>query len=560
MSEPRKILDIKELSVTRTNAPHPELDQLTITIDAGETLVLIGENDSGKEAFLRALGGFTARGENLGGTIRFGNDEEGPAHRTKNSLRTSYLPGVGQMPLNRHREAAGQLARVLSRKTGSPVASALEELRIALGRLDGAPTLEELERVPGEIPALHLALGLLAAATASIPELVLCDAPFADLSPSGARILADALKKEQQRLGFAIVYAARGVNAATLLDGRIAVMRAGKLIEEGNRERLQSGQTHSHTQSLFKAEPKLSQESAPPRTAGRGGALLQVQGLELTRDETARATSGLTFELRRGASLAFVGEEGSGRRAMTRAVLGLDPVAQGRVVLDAVDLGILSEKMAARLRRRIAFITGSDDSLDPRMSVWDTVDEPLRAHLRLPRHMIGEHRDAALKRVGLSSLAGNLPVSSLNAFDKRRLQVARAIVSAPHLCVVDEPLLGLDTFGQMIVRDLLKDFRLQEGPAFLVITANFAIAQSLADDAFVFHQGRVVERGPIHDMVRAPKEAPTRALIEAVTGIKFPVEKPAEPPAETAAQTPAVEASAEPAVSVEEPPKGPDQP
>ena len=551
--EPRKILSIKNLTVTRATAAHPELDDLSLTIDAGETLVLIGESGSGKEALLRVLGGYTERGEIVSGTLRYGSDEEGPAARTKNSLRMAYLPGVGKMPLNRHRQALGQLARVLTKKTGSPRASSTEELRIALRRLDGAPTPEELERVPGEIATLSLAFGLLAAATASTPELLLCDAPFADLSPSGARALAEALKKEQQRLGFAIVYAGRGVGAANLLDGRIIVMRAGKLIEEGNRERLQSGQTHSHTQSLFKATPKLSHEAAPPRTSGRGGALLQVQGLDL--DDTQRG--GLTFELRRGAALAFVGEEGSGRRAMTRAVLGLDPVAHGRVVMDAVDLGILSEKMAARLRRRIAFITGTDESLDPRMSIWDTVDEPLRAHLKLPRHMIAEHREMALKRVGLSSLAGNLPVSALNSFDKRRLQVARAIVSAAHLCVVDEPLRGLDTFGQTIVVDLLKDFRQQEGPAFLVITANMATAQALADEAFVFHESRVVERGAIHELVRAPKEAPTRALIEALTGVKIPFEKPAEPPVETAALPFSFEAFAEPLASVEEP--GPDE-
>jgi ABC-type microcin C transport system duplicated ATPase subunit YejF len=130
--------------------------------------------------------------------------------------------------------------------------------------------------------------------------------------------------------------------------------------------------------------------------------------------------------------------------------------------------------------------------------------------------MVAGHREAALKRVGLASYDGSTPVSALPPFDKRRLQVARAIVSAPLLAVIDEPLRGLDAFAQALLRELLTDFRAQEGPAFLVITSDFSVAQALADEAMVLKDRHVIERGPIHEILRAPKEAATRALIDAV--------------------------------------------
>jgi ABC-type microcin C transport system duplicated ATPase subunit YejF len=96
--------------------------------------------------------------------------------------------------------------------------------------------------------------------------------------------------------------------------------------------------------------------------------------------------------------------------------------------------------------------------------------------------------------------------------------VARAIVSAPFLAVIDEPLRGLDAFAQSIMKELLEDLRRQEGPAFLIITADVGVAQALAEDAMFFKAGRVVERGPLREILKNPKDEETRHLIEAALG------------------------------------------
>jgi peptide/nickel transport system ATP-binding protein len=519
MSEKPKLVELNEVSVARAAKAEPVLDRFSLSISEGETVVLLGERHSGKETVLRVIERTLARENEITGTIAYRGQPEKSVRSGKRPVRVAHLPSPSAQPLSPDASVASQLVRVVARNLAVPRSSARAELRAALARFAGAPAYETLEKKPREIETAALAWALLAAAIAQTPDLVLADHASGDLGPAAARALTLALIAEQKRLGFALLYAANQINVVGWLGGRIVVMRAGRAIEEGSFERLASPSAHLYTMTMFRTVAKLSGEK-PLRTIARGETLLRVQGLDLTgrttKDERRAMREGITFELRRGAALALVGEEGSGRRALARAVLGLDRPPVGRVVLDAVDLSVLSETMIARLRRRMTFITGADDALDPRMTLWDTVDEPLRAHLKLSRDTVAGHREAALKRVGLASYGGSTRVSTLPAFDKRRLQVARAIVSAPLLAVIDEPLRGLDAFAQALLRELLTDFRAQEGPAFLVITTDFSVAQALADEAMVLKDRRVIERGPIHEILRAPKEVETRALIDAV--------------------------------------------
>jgi len=518
MSDERKpILELRELSVTRGGVV--ELDKLSCKLDRGETLIVLGDDRSGKDALLRLLGGFAERTDAIGGTIKLGAGEEQAASRKMRSpIRIVYLPGTERPPLNPHASMASQLARVVARRHEAPRESGREELRLALERLPGTPPFDALDRKPGVSSAVVLTWGLLAAALAQSPDLLIADHAFAGLTPAENKAVVAALQAEQKRIGFALLYAARGLQTAAHIRGRVIVLRHGRVIEEGDYDKLAGGQSHAYTRTLFKALAKPG-DALPARTM-RGEPLLQVHGLDFRPpgDKGPKPRDGLTFELRRGAALALIGEEGSGRRTLMRALLGLEPFTSGRVVLDQVDMSILSAAMTARLRRRIAFITGQDDALDPRMSLWDTVDEPLRAHLGLSRDMVAGHRDTALKRVGLASYDGATVVATLSRFDKRRLQVARAIVSAPFLAVIDEPLRGLDAFAQSIMKELLDDLRKQEGPAFLIVTADVGVAQALAEDAMFFKDGKVVERGALREILKNPRDEETRHLIEAALG------------------------------------------
>jgi peptide/nickel transport system ATP-binding protein len=509
------LLEIRELGAVRPGGTEPELERFSLRLNAGETVILLGDADSGKDIVLRVLNG--ERSDGISGTIRFGESDAKPAAKKPRApFRIAWLPAVASRPFSPVASVASQLTRIVARKLDCPRGAARAELRGALARLTGAPSFELLDCPVAQLDDVSLSWGLLASACATAPGLLLCDHPFIDISPAAAQALTMALRAEQERLGFAILYAARGPQTVARIGGRTIVLRQGRVVEENDAAHLMSGQTHAYTQALFKALPQPA-TGKPTRPGARGEPLLQVHGLVLRPDpkrKTQRTRDQMSFELRRGASLALVGENGSGRRDLMRAVLGLER-KPGRILFDAVDLNLLSEAMTLRLRRRVAFVTGADDALDPRMTLWDTVDEPLRAHLTLSRELTAGYREAALKRVGLASHDGRRTVAALSPFDRRRLLVARAIVGAPLLVVVDEPLRGLDAVAQTTMRDLLADFRVERQAAFLVITSDFAVARALADEAMVFEGGRVVERGPIRSLLANPRESATKALIDA---------------------------------------------
>ena len=376
-----------------------------------------------------------------------------------------------------------------------------------LERLEGAPPLVTFEKRAADLPPETLAWSLLAAALAQTPDLLLVDHLFEGVAPKQSRMIEAALLAAKARLKCTILCATMDTDTAVRLGGRLVVMRQGRIVEEGPVARLASAQAHAYTQMLFKDDIPRA------RGAMRGQPVVQAFGVGFGPQPGPRDE--FNFELRRGASLALIGEAGSGRHALARMVLGVEPIPSGRIVFDAVDIGILSPPMMLRLRRRVAIIAGADDVLDPRMTLWETVAEPLHAHLRLPRDLVANYRDAALRRVGLASLPGHLTTAELSAFDRRRLQVARAIVTAPVLAIVDEPFRGLDAFAQSVMRDLLQSFRAEEGPAFIVVTSDVAVARALAEEAMVFRGGRIVDRGALAEILRAPKNAYTRTLVDA---------------------------------------------
>jgi peptide/nickel transport system ATP-binding protein len=489
----RRLLTVTDLTYVAPDGSGPR--SLSLNVDAGETVVLLGEADSGADV----LACLVAR--------RPRKKDDAIA---LNDARVAYVPNPLSEPLSPFSQAASQFARIVARKRGILRMTAKTEFARALEQFTHAPRLPAFQLRPHELSAENIAWGLLACAMAQEPQLVVLDNAFSGLAPGEAAHLMRGVLAEQKRLGFAILAATMTADTARRLGGRTIVMRDGRIVAEGSVEKLSGA--NPYTQAFFKtasASPQL------PRALGRGEPVVKTLELVLPNQSKKSGRNALSFELRKGNVLALLGDKGSGRHALVRTLLGLERAEKGRVVLDAVDIGILSQQMMMRLRRRVGYIAGDDAMLDPRMTAWHTVEEPLRAHLKLGGSIIASYRDAALKRVGLDTIAGNRTVASLSPFDKRRLQIARAIVAAPLLVVIDEPFTGLDTVARGVVRDLLRNFRAQEGPAFLVVTSDIRVAQMLADDAFVMKDRMVIERGALADILRAPKEAYTKSFVEA---------------------------------------------
>jgi ABC-type glutathione transport system ATPase component len=251
MTEPERLLTITELSLARTGDARLELDRVSLAVDEHETVVILGEDRSGKDALMRALCGALEGEERIGGSVLFGAPDERPRIGSA-AVRVVYLPGPSSKPLSPHASAISQLARVIARKLGAPHGSGRAEFEQEISKLDGAPAIVSFEKRAGELSPEILAWGLLAAAMAQTPDLLLIDHLFEGIAPQAARPLEKALLAAKVRLNCALVCATMMTETAVRLGGRLVVLRGGRIVEEGPVARLATAQAHAYTQTLFK--------------------------------------------------------------------------------------------------------------------------------------------------------------------------------------------------------------------------------------------------------------------------------------------------------------------
>lgn len=247
--------------------------------------------------------------------------------------------------------------------------------------------------------------------------------------------------------------------------------------------------------------------------------LLEVRGAAVsyrTRAGTVTAVDGVDLTVRRGEIVALVGESGCGKSSLGRAVLRLEPLAGGEVRFAGVDLGALSGTPLRQARRRLQMVfQDPQSSLDPRRTVGQIVERPLRVHrVGTPAQRRAKVAET-LDLVGLGSRFLDRYPAALSGGQRQRVGIARALVLDPELLVCDEPVSALDVSIQAQILQLLLDLRERLGLALLFVAHDLAVVRHLADRVAVMYLGRIVERGTVDEMFALPRHPYTQALLSA---------------------------------------------
>jgi peptide/nickel transport system ATP-binding protein len=256
--------------------------------------------------------------------------------------------------------------------------------------------------------------------------------------------------------------------------------------------------------------------------------LLQVTGLSkryalprahpLGPAGTVPALDDVRFTLQAGKTLGIVGESGSGKSTLARLVMALEAPSSGSVLFEGRDLHQLSRDDLRAARRHFQMVFQDPySSLDPRMTVWRTVAEPLEQLEHLPRAQRRERAAAMLDAVGLNATTDlDKYPHEFSGGQRQRIAIARALVTQPKLIVADEPVSALDVSVQAQVLNLMQDLQERFGLAYLFISHDLAVVDLVCDELIVLQHGRVVECGLTDDVLKAPQQAYTQRLIEAV--------------------------------------------
>ena len=242
--------------------------------------------------------------------------------------------------------------------------------------------------------------------------------------------------------------------------------------------------------------------------------------LEGVPRQLLRAVDDMTFELRRGETLALVGESGCGKSTVARLIVGLYTPTGGRIEFDGVDLAAPG---ANTLRRRMQMIFQDPyASLNPRWRVAQIVAEPIRVlGLASPGAQLESRVAQLLKQVGLAPEDSEKYPHEFSGGQRQRISIARALSGNPEFLVCDEPTSALDVSVQAQILNLMTDLQQQLGLTYLFISHNLAVVSHVADRVGVMYLGRLAELAQADELFARPKHPYTRMLLDAIPDLEM---------------------------------------
>lgn len=249
-------------------------------------------------------------------------------------------------------------------------------------------------------------------------------------------------------------------------------------------------------------------------------ALLSVRNLVKVYSahrQEVRAIDDVSFDVEEGTTFGLVGESGSGKSTIARSALKLIPLTSGETFFDGNDISTLSEKQMRSIRSQLGMVFQNPvAALNPRLSVRESIAEPLLTHTDLRGQALSRRVNELLDDVGLdANFASRLP-HQLSGGQSQRVGIARALATRPRLLVLDEPTSALDVSVQAQVLNLLQDLRAQYGLTYLMISHDLDVIRYLCDTAGVMRNGKLVEVGAASHVLTTPDHPYTRQLIDAM--------------------------------------------
>ncbi|GAB6878609.1 ATP-binding cassette domain-containing protein [Halorubrum gandharaense] len=239
----------------------------------------------------------------------------------------------------------------------------------------------------------------------------------------------------------------------------------------------------------------------------------------ILKDEvgTVKAVDGITFEIREGETFGIVGESGCGKSTAARSILRLDEPTAGAVRFDGTDITAYDRTQLKRFRREAQMMfQDPESSFDPRMSVGESLSEPMRIHGMTDTELRRSVIKQLLERVGLQADDIDRYPHEFSGGQKQRIGLARALVLNPRLLVADEPVSALDVSVQAEILQLMGDLQDEFGLSILIISHNLGVVREICDRVGVMYLGEMVEVGPTEELFSDPQHPYTRALISAI--------------------------------------------
>lgn len=509
------VLEVEDLSVDYLSHGRPQraLSDITLSIDAGETVGVIGESGSGKSTLAYAVARYLAANARIAsGAIRLlGQDVVAADARTLQLLRRTGFGMVYQnsaAALNPTRRIGEQLLETVT-ITGTPRSAAPARALDLLDQVKLRDPTAIMNRFPHQVSGGERQRVLIAMAIAGNPRLLSLDEPTTALDSETARGVLELIVDLRDRLGAAVLYISHDLETVSRLTDRLLILKAGAVVEQGATRALLDAPQHDYTRLLLASRPgHLAQDQTiaaarVARTVGARRSVVSVKGLAVTYGRSgilaqlvgrARqpepALVDADIEIPAGRTTAVVGRSGSGKSTLARALVGLVPFAGTISINNRTYTSARALDHDYRRAVQIVF-QNPDTSLNPRQRIGEILSRPL--------HLLGSAAGKTpvaelLEQVRLPAEFVQRFPHQLSGGQRQRVSIARALAARPQLIICDEITSALDVSTQAAIIALLAELQAAHGTAFLFISHDLELVRSFADYTIVVDGGRVIDQ------------------------------------------------------------------
>jgi peptide/nickel transport system ATP-binding protein len=542
------------------------VDGLSFSIPAGKTVAIVGESGSGKSVTAQAIMQILPKIARItDGAILFDDPRDrhppldiaavSPASRRMQAIRGGQISMIFQEPmtsLSPLHTVGDQVTEAYRIHVDGTDADAKARALDVFERVGFPDPKRALKTYPFELSGGLRQRAMIAMAMMCRPALLIADEPTTALDVTTQAQILDLINEAQAITGMSVLLITHDLGVVANMADEVVVMYRGRRMEAGSREDIFRRPQHPYLKALMRAVPRFAMgpgerltpirevrsaaltaaiAGSAPATCTPQRAVLQVEGVSKIfqlragwfggKKRFIHAVNEVSLAVPCGTTLGLVGESGCGKTTLSKIISRAMKPDGGRVLFDdgtgPRDVHELAGEALTAYRRSVQFVFQDPfSSLNPRMTVYDILTEPLRIH----NIGDGDQRYARAKElldmVGLDRASLRRYPHSFSGGQRQRLGIARALALSPEVLLCDEPVSALDVSVQAQVLNLLKDLQKALGLSYLFVSHNLAVVDYIADTIAVMCRGHIVELASKEALFKDPIHPYTRALLAAV--------------------------------------------
>lgn len=528
------LLSVNNLKISfhTRNGVVKAVDDVSFSVDSGETLAIVGESGSGKSVTCYSLLDLLPKPPAVieGGSALFDDEDLLTCSRERmRQLRGNHIAMIFQDPMTSlnpfltigeqliepliyHPEKSQRLNRKAAREEAINL---LEEVGIdnPNGRFNSYPH----EFSGGMRQRVMIAMALI-----NKPRLLICDEPTTALDVTIQAQILNLIKKLQKTRDVAVIFISHDLGVVAGIADKVLVMCDGQTQDHSTTQEVFYNSTSDYTKKLLSAIPKGAKTQA--RDAQKGSSLIEVNKVKIyfknfsnSSETLVKAVDNVSFNINKGEIFGLVGESGSGKSTLGRSILRLVPLTAGSVHYSNTEISALEPNQLMRWRPTLQMIFQDPyASLNPRMTVYETLAEPLLYHAIADKKTVAKQVQQLMDDVGLDRSSVLKYPHEFSGGQRQRIAIGRAIATKPEFIVADEPVSALDVTIQAQILELILNLVEKHELTMLFISHDLSVVRSICDRVAVMQKGKLVEVNETEKLWAKPKMAYTQELLNAI--------------------------------------------